>query len=138
MNYITGKEKQKMDLLYYWKSIVDMDRASIVICDLNHEILYMNPAAIQNYGKRGGKDLIGKSLMNCHNRESGEKIEEVIRWFQESSDHNIIYTFHNSKENKDVYMVALRDENQGLIGYYEKHEYRNSETAVPYDFTRSL
>ena len=45
-----------MDLLYYWKSIVDMDRASIVICDLNHEILYMNPAAIQNYGKRGGKD----------------------------------------------------------------------------------
>ena len=51
MNYITGKEKQKMDLLYYWKSIVDMDRASIVICDLNHEILYMNPAAIRNYGK---------------------------------------------------------------------------------------
>ena len=56
MNYITGKKRQKMDLLYYWKSIVDMDRASIVICDLNHEILYMNPAAIQNYGKRGGKD----------------------------------------------------------------------------------
>ena len=36
------------------------------------------------------------------------------------------------KQNKDVYMVALRDEGN-LIGYYEKHEYRNSETMKPYD-----
>ena len=34
--------------------------------------------------------------------------------------------------NKDVYMVALRDEGE-LIGYYEKHEYRNAETMKPYD-----
>lgn len=27
------------------------------------------------------------------------------------------------KENKDVYIVALRDESKTLIGYYEKHEY---------------
>ena len=36
------------------------------------------------------------------------------------------------KQNKDVYMVALRDESK-LIGYNEKHEYRNSETMKPYD-----
>jgi len=29
-------------------------------------------------------------------------------------------------------MVALRDEGK-LIGYYEKHEYRNLETMKPYD-----
>ena len=29
-------------------------------------------------------------------------------------------------------MVALRDEGK-LIGYYEKHEYRNAETMEPYD-----
>ena len=29
-------------------------------------------------------------------------------------------------------MVALRDEGK-LIGYYEKHEYRNAETMKPYD-----
>ena len=34
--------------------------------------------------------------------------------------------------NKDVYMVALRDEGK-LIGYYEKHEYRNVETMKQYD-----
>ena len=38
----------------------------------------------------------------------------------------------NAKQNKDVYMVALRDEGK-LIGYYEKHEYRNTETMKQYD-----
>ena len=32
-------------------------------------------------------------------------------------------------------MVALRDEDGTLIGYYEKHEYRDSETLPRYDFT---
>lgn len=30
-------------------------------------------------------------------------------------------------------MVALRDEEGTLIGYYEKHEYRNHETAKLYN-----
>ena len=34
----------------------------------------------------------------------------------------------------DGYMVALRDEQGGLIGYYEKHEYRNPETEAFYKF----
>ena len=41
-------------------------------------------------------------------------------------------TFYNEKQNKDVYMVALR-ENGKLIGYYEKHEYRNKECMECYD-----
>lgn len=51
----------------------------------------------------------------------------------ESADNNIIYTYHNEKQNKDVYMIALRDGDR-LIGYYEKHEYRNAETMKMYDF----
>ena len=31
-------------------------------------------------------------------------------------------------------MVALRDEVGKLIGYYEKHEYRDRETMELYDF----
>lgn len=115
-----------------------MDRASIVICSLAHEIIYMNPAAIRRYEKRGGAELIGKNLMDCHNEKSNEIIEKVVAWFQENPDHNMIYTYHNEKENKDVYMVALRDEDQTLIGYYEKHEYRDRETAGMYDFHKSL
>ena len=30
---------------------------------------------------------------------------------------------------------ALRDEDGTLIGYYEKHEYRDPETMPRYDFT---
>lgn len=46
---------------------------------------------------------------------------------------NLIYTFHKEKQNKDVYMVALRDREK-LIGYYEKHEYRDRETMGMYVF----
>lgn len=118
----------------YFKSIIDADRQAVVICDLNHTIIYMNPSAITIYAKRGGEKLIGQSLLNCHNKKSGEIINKVISWFSESKENNIIYTFYNEKENKDVYMVALRDDNNKLIGYYEKHEIRNNETMKLYDF----
>mgnify|MGYP004539588895 CR=1 FL=1 len=116
----------------FYKSIIDQDRNAIVICNLQHEIIYMNPAAVANYKKSGGEKLIGQNIMDCHNPQSQEKIEQVVNWFLESEDHNLVYTFHNEKQNKDVYMVALRDSGKKLIGYYEKHEYRNKETMELY------
>lgn len=118
----------------YFKSIVDQDRAAVVICNLEHEIIYMNPAAVQNYEKRGGANLIGKSLLDCHNPESVRKILRAVEWFAADESHNLVYTFHNEKQNKDGYMVALRKEGI-LIGYYEKHEYRSPETMKFYDFS---
>ena len=101
-----------MNLNPYFKSIIDQDRESVVICDLNHIIIYMNPAAVVDYGKYGGAALLGKSLLNCH---------------------NIVYTYYNPKHVRDVYMVALRDEDGTLIGYYEKHDSRKAETMKQYD-----
>ena len=128
-------EEQKMELAQYFKSIVDADQCAVVICNLAHEIIYMNPAAIIRYEKRGGQALVGQSLLDCHNLQSVEKIKKVVSWFEESTKHNRIYTFYNEKENKDVYMIALRDEDKTLIGYYERHIYRNRETAKKYDFS---
>lgn len=122
-----------MNYTPFFKSIIDQDRSAVVICNLEHEIIYMNPAAVKNYEKWGGEKLVGQSLLNCHNENSVKRIKEVIKWFEESEENNIIYTFYNKKQNKDVYMVALRDEEK-LIGYYEKHEYRNQETMNMYDF----
>lgn len=116
-----------------YKSVLEADRSAVVICDLEHTIIYMNSVAINRYGKWGGKDLIGKSLLDCHNEKSRESINKVLDWFKTSMDHNIVYTFHNEKENKDVYMVALRNDDGDLIGYYEKHEYRDRETMNFYD-----
>ena len=120
------------------KSVLEQDRASVVLCNLNHIIVYMNPSAIKRYEKSGGKELVGTSLLKCHNEKSSEIIKKIVAWFAESPSNNMIYTYRNKKENKDVYMVALRDENKNLIGYYEKHEYRDIETASVYDFSQSL
>lgn len=117
-----------------FKSVIDHDRSAVVICYLNHTIVYMNKAAIQRYHK----DLTGSSLLDCHNANSNEIIIKIVDWFGKSRDNNMIYTYKNTKENKDVYMVALRDDDGNLIGYYEKHEYRNPETAEIYDFSKSL
>ena len=116
------------EISLYFKSIVEQDKCAVVICDMNDIIIYMNPAAKERYKKHG--DLVGKSIMDCHNEQSRAKIREVAEWFGQSAENNIIFTFHNPKENKDVYMVALRDENGGLIGYYEKHEYRTPEADL--------
>ena len=113
-----------------FKSILEQDTAPIVVCDANSVIVYMNPSAIERYHR----DLTGSNLKDCHNAKSNEMIEKVLEWFKASKENNIIYTYHNEKENKDVYMVALRDDDGTLIGYYEKHEYRNRETSAMYDF----
>lgn len=123
-----------MELSKFFRSIIQQDECAVVICNLEHEIIYMNPAAVLRYSKQGGAELVGRSLLGCHGRQSQEQIKKVISWFGESKQHNKIYTSRNEKENKDVYMVALRDENGELIGYYEKHEYRNVENGKLYDF----
>ena len=117
-----------MNVDVFLKSVLDTDTAPVVICDLEHTVVYMNPASIARYHT----DLTGKSIKACHNAESGAKIDRVVAWFAESKDNNIVFTSRNDKENKDVYMVALRDEGGTLIGYYEKHEYRNRETKELY------
>lgn len=123
-----------MELANYFKSIVDQDRCPVVICNLEHEIIYMNPTAAKRYGKYGGGDLVGRSLFDCHNKQSAEAVKKVVAWFVESKENNVIYTSHNQQENKDVYMVALRDEDGELIGYYEKHELRGAEERGKYCF----
>lgn len=122
-----------MELSQFFKSVIDHDRSAVVICNLEHEIIYMNPAAGERYKKHG--DLLGKSLLDCHTPKANEMIKRVIDWFAADNAHDLVFTFRNEKENKDVYMVALRDEDGTLIGYYEKHEYRDRETMKLYDLS---
>lgn len=117
----------------FFKSMADMDRAPIVLCALDHTIIYMNKVAIDRYVKRGGNKLLGRSLLDCHPAWARQRIIDVLAWFEQSPDNNIVYEFRNDDENKDVYMVALRDDTGRLIGYYEKHEYRTAETMPLYD-----
>lgn len=111
------------------KSVLDQDDAPVVICDMESVIMYMNPAAVARYKK----DLTGQNLRNCHSPEANKAIERVLAWFGKSRENNVVYTFRNEQENKDVYMVALRDREGCLIGYYEKHAFRTRETGPLYE-----
>ena len=35
----------------FFKSVIDADDAPVVICDLEHTIVYMNPTAVKRYEK---------------------------------------------------------------------------------------
>lgn len=122
-----------MDLSPFFKSVIDSDTAPVVICDTEHTIVYMNPSAVSNYSKRGGLALVGRSLLGCHDEDSVKKIKAVVDWFGKSPENNRVFTFYNEKQNKDVYMIALRDDRNQLIGYYEKHEFRNREASELYE-----
>ena len=70
-----------MEYSSFYKSVLDQDRCAVVLCNLQHEIVYMNEAAAVNYAKWGGKELLGKSLLNCHNVHSNDMIKQVVDWF---------------------------------------------------------
>ena len=123
-----------MNLSQYFKSIIDEDKCAVVICNLEHEIIYMNPAAADRYAKSGGARLVGQSLLDCHGGRSQEMIRKVAAWFADSADHNRIYTYNNEKENRDVNMDSLRDDDWTLIGNKEKHDKRNAEESGLYQF----
>ena len=122
-----------MELSPYFKSIIDQDRCQVVICDPQHTIIYMNPAAVKAYEKRGGAALVGRCLLDCHSPVSVDRIREVSEWFAADPSHNLVHTAYSETKAKDIYMIALRDENGTYIGYYEKHEFRTRDDMPLYD-----
>ncbi len=111
-----------------FESVLRADTCPVVLCDMAHTVVYMNPAAVKEYG-----ELTGTSILNCHNAQSNAKIKEVVAWFGQSPQHNRVHTVYNPKKNKDVYMVALRDSEGVLLGYYEKHEFRAKDETPFYE-----
>ena len=119
-------------MLQFFKSLIDQDGNPIVICDTEHVIRYMNPAAIAYYASYGGDALVGKSLMACHKPASREAIERILAWFRVDKGNNCVHTMYLPKEKLDVYVIALRDDNGELIGYYEQQIFREPDPAPLY------
>jgi len=101
------------------KYLVDQYKYPVVIVDLTHKILYLNNSAKLRYEKRGKAELLNKSIFDCHSLHSQELIKNNVMKME--SGINEIYLTTND-ENQKVYMVAIRDENNILIGYYERFE----------------
>ena len=39
------------ELTEIYKAVLEADRSAVVICDLDHTIIYMNPVAVRRYEK---------------------------------------------------------------------------------------
>lgn len=89
---------------------------SVVFVDMNHVITYANKAALAQYAKWG--DIVGRSIFDCHNEQSGETIREIFAAFQQGEDERLI----SENEKRRIYMTAVRDETGTLIGYSERYE----------------
>ncbi|MCD7858650.1 MAG: PAS domain-containing protein [Firmicutes bacterium] len=116
-------------MLTFFEALLHADDEPIVICNMEHSIVFMNATAMERYAKRGGKELVGKSIFDCHNAHSKEIILSVVEKFLQTPDLTKVYTYTKNwdGEDTDVYMVALRDTANKMIGYYEKHESRIHE-----------
>lgn len=124
-----------MELSPFFKSLAEHDPQPIVICDPQHTILYLNPTAQARYAKRGFPHLVGQNLLQCHAPASRARIQQVVDWFSASPENNCLFTAHKAEGHVDLYMIALRDANGTLIGYYEKHMPRTPEATPPYAMT---
>lgn len=115
-----------MELDKFFKGIVDADYQPVVICNPDHKIIYLNPAAKARYEK-DGNTLVGKSILCCHNERSQEIIKQNVLKMQSDKNVNMIFETHSTRNggNNDVYTAAIRDENGVFIGYYEKFECKN-------------
>jgi transcriptional regulator with PAS, ATPase and Fis domain len=99
-----------------FSQILDSLDDQIVLVDTNHIIQYMNIAARKHYAKFG--DLIGKSILDCHNSHSCEIIRNTYPKLEKGSAEEFIY---KTRKNR-VYMRSVFDPEGKLIGYYERFE----------------
>jgi len=51
---------------------------AITVCDPEGIILEMNDAAIRVFQKDGGRDLLGRNLLDCHPEEARRKLQELM------------------------------------------------------------
>lgn len=87
---------------------------NVIVSDANGRIIYMNEKAIASYEKDGGKEIIGKDLMECHSESSGIKIMEMMTTGQKN-----VYTIEKKGVKKIIYQSPwFRDgEFRGIIEF---------------------
>jgi PAS domain S-box-containing protein len=103
-----------------YEALLDTVNSPIVFVDNDHVIRYLNRAAkIRYYEKRGYTDLIGKSLFDCHNAESEKQVRQI---HSKLSDGENEVFLKMSDNNEKITVIAVRDADGKLIGYYERFE----------------
>ncbi|MDD3347498.1 PAS domain-containing protein [Oscillibacter sp.] len=105
----------------YCREILDSWPMGILFCDLDHVIRYMNPAAeYYYYVTRSYRDLVGKSVLDCHRPETRERILALVEELKAGGGEKRIGT--TKIEGYRVYITPVRDKDGTLIGYVDRFE----------------
>jgi PAS domain-containing protein len=98
------------------EAILDSLIDPILFVDTGHKICYMNKAAISHFEE--GENLLGRSLLDCHNDQSIQLIIETLEILKGGEVERLI----TDGDEQRIYMRAVRGEDGALIGYYERYE----------------
>ncbi len=71
---------------------------SMIVCDKNYKILYMNDMAAEFTAEDGGKALVGRSLLDCHPAVARKRLKEVM-----ASGRPNVYTVEKKGVKKMVF-----------------------------------
>lgn len=120
---ITSRKKAEKDLFdsnEKYMSLFNSIRNSILVANINREIIELNPAFSLLFGY-SKKELLGKNTFNIHENEDsysnfGEKIEENM------GGNGFIETTPYRKKSGEVFpgetsLYYFRDNNNNIIGY---------------------
>lgn len=83
---------------------------AVTVCDSEGVILYMNRKSRETFASHG--DLIGRNLLDCHSRESVEKIRRMLATGESNA-----YTISKNGQRKVIYQTPWRRDGEiaGLV-----------------------
>jgi DUF438 domain-containing protein len=100
--------------------ILDALPFPVVFVDESHTIQFLNKRARYHYyGERGYRDLVGKSVFDCHNEKSRQKMLSIAEGFK---NHGREVLLAVNEKNERVYVTPVRDDDGTFIGYFERFE----------------
>jgi PAS domain-containing protein len=119
------------ELFDFFKGIIDSEEGPIVLCNLDYRVIYENPSAERYYASVS--PITGKLLSTLMDEEMMSKVVMSVEWFKEDIKNNKVFAFHDKKNNMDMYILAIRNTNGELIGFYGRREDRTPDQGKEFD-----
>ena len=121
----------EIELNDFFRGIIDSEEGPIVLCNLEYRVIYENPAALRYYTLVS--PMTGKLLSTLMDEEMMSKVVMSVEWFKEDIKNNKVFALHDNKNNMDMYILAIRNTNGKLIGFYGRREDRNPDQGKEFD-----
>jgi PAS domain S-box-containing protein len=84
------------------------------VCSKDGTIIYMNEKACRTFEKSGGRQLIGKNVLDCHPEPARSKLKKLLETGQTNC-----YTIEKNGVKKLIYQTPWYDEDGNYAGFVE-------------------